>query len=283
MTGQWQDRVRAFTRLSSEALRWLVYSNLFSSVFSIGGMTAAMMVLLRVPVDPVLLFIAFSGSMFIYSLNRVTDREEDRMSLPDRSEFSGKYGGYFTAISIPLFGVSLVLAALQGTVVLAVVLMPLAIGILYSILRMKRVPLLKNLAVSLGVSATLLMVVAVSEPPHATWFPLYGILVIGVIVNTVIFDIKDIAGDSSVGIRTLPVLLGSRVTRKICGLLLGVMALLAIPLVQRDGIFLALVPYILYKSFYVLSIPRDETPWWYYGLVVDGEFIPLLIFSLLLR
>jgi 4-hydroxybenzoate polyprenyltransferase len=266
----------------SKALKWFVYSNLYCAIFCVAAMTAAMMVLLQVPVNPVLLLIAFSGSMLIYGLNRRTDWQEDRISLPERSEFSRHYGGYLLAVSIPLFGISLVLATLQSIAVLVVVLMPFAIGILYSYLRVKRIFFLKNLAISLGASAGLLIVVAMYIPPLSAWLPLFGILVTGVLVNTIICDIKDIPGDFSAGIRTLPVTLGVRKTQGFCFILLAMMILLAIPLIQTGRVFWALAPYILYKGLYILFVPSGIQPWWYYGLVVDGEFIPLLGFSLLL-
>jgi 4-hydroxybenzoate polyprenyltransferase len=270
-------------RRISKALKWLVYSNLYLAIFAHVAMTAAMMVLLRLPVNPVLLLIAFSGSMLIYSLNRSTDGEEDRINLPERSEFSGRYGRYFLAASIPLFGVSLFLATLQRYAVLVVALIPLVIGFVYSVLRIKRIFFLKNLAVSFGVSATMLIVVAMYYPPPSTWLPLFCIIITGVLVNTIIFDIKDIQGDASAGIRTLPVTLGIRRTQGFCFILLAIMALLSVPLIQTDRVFWALVPYFLYIGFYIVSVPAGDSSWWYYGLVVDGEFIPLLVFSLLLR
>jgi 4-hydroxybenzoate polyprenyltransferase len=273
------------TRIShgiSSALKWLVYSNLYCAIFCVGAMTAAMMVLLRLPVNPVLLLIAFSGSMLIYGMNRRTDWQEDQISLPERTEFSRRYGGYFLAAAIPLFGISLVLATLQSIAALLVVLMPFVIGILYSHFRIKGIFLLKNLAISLGASASLLLVVAVYFPSLSTWLPLFGIIITGVLVNTIVFDIKDIPGDSSAGIRTLPVTLGIRWTQVFCFFLLAIMVLLAIPLIWKDSVFWALVPYILYKGLYIAFLPTGASPWWFYGLVVDGEFVPLLAFSLLL-
>lgn len=247
------------------------------------AMTAAMMVLLRVPMNPALLIIAFSGSMLIYSLNRHMDRQEDMINLPERSEFSRQYGWYFISASVPLFGISLILAIMQSFIVLVVVLMPFTVGVLYSYFRIKRIFFLKNLAVSLAVSATLLIVVAVYLPPPSTWLPLFGILVTGVLVNTIIFDIKDVTGDAFAGIRTLPVTLGTRKTQAICFILLAIMTFLSIPLIRTDSIFWALIPYFFYIGWYVASVPAGNTSWWYYGLVVDGEFIALLGFSLLLR
>jgi 4-hydroxybenzoate polyprenyltransferase len=267
----------------SSALKWFVYSNLFCAISFSTAFSAAIMVLLRVPINPGLLFITFSGSMLIYSLNRHMDRQEDRISLPERSDFSQRHGWHFIALSIPLFGISLVLAALLSSIVFVVVLMPLMIGVLYSVFRIKRIFFLKNLAVSLALSAILLIVVAAYRPNPSLWLPLFGIFVLACLVNTIIFDIKDISGDAFVGNRTLPVTLGIRRTQWFCFFLLAIMTLLSIPLIQADRVFLALVPYFLYKGLYIASIPSGDAPWWYYGLVVDGEGIPLIVFSLLLR
>jgi 4-hydroxybenzoate polyprenyltransferase len=241
------------------------------------------MVLLRIPINPTLLFITFSGSLLIYSLNRHMDREEDRISLPERSDFSRRHGWYLIAFSIPLFGISLMLAALQSPSIFVVVLMPLMVGVLYSVFRIKRIFFMKNLAVSLALSAILLLVVAVYRPNPSLWLPLFGIFVLTCLVNTIIFDIKDISGDAFVGNRTLPVTLGIRRTQWFCFFLLAIMILLSIPLIQADRVFWALGPYFLYKGVYIASIPTGDSPWWYYGLVVDGEGIPLLVFSLLFR
>lgn len=274
---------RVIFRGISSAVKWFVYSNLFCSISSFTAFSAAMMILLRVPIDARLLFIVFSGSMLIYSLNRHMDRQEDRISLPERREFSRRHGRYFIAFSIPLFGISLILAALQSLAVFMVVLMPLIIGVGYSVFRIKRIFFLKNMAVSLALSAILLMVVAAYRPNPSLWLPLFGIFVFSCLLNTIIFDIKDISGDAFVGNRTLPVTLGIRRTQWFCVFLLAIMILLSIPLIQADGIFLALMPYFLYKGLYIASIPAGDSPWWYYGLIVDGEGIPLLVFSLLLR
>ena len=265
------------------ALKWLVFSNLYLAIFGHAAMTASMMVLFRVPVNVVLLVIAFSGSMLIYSLNRYQDWQEDRINLPERSNFSTRYGRIITGASVPAFVVSLVFASCLNIAVLAVVLLPFVLGILYSHLRLKRIFLLKNLIISAGVSATLLVVVAVYPVAPRTWLPLYAILLCGILVNTIIFDIKDIPGDRFAGIRTLPVTLGERRTREICILLLAVMIFFSIPLLQGDRIFWALVPFFSYIGGYILFVPAGTSPWWFYGMVVDGEYLFLLVFALLLR
>jgi 4-hydroxybenzoate polyprenyltransferase len=267
----------------SKALKWLVYSNLFCAVFYFVAMTAAMMVLLRIPVNPALLFIAFSGSMVIYSLNRSQDRQEDQINLPERSDFSLQYGRYFIIASVPVFGFSILLAALQGYAVLAVVLMPFLISVLYSYFRLKRVFLVKNLAVSLAASAVLLVVVAAYRPDPSLWLPLFGFFFLTCLVNAIVYDIKDIAGDTLTGIRTLPVTIGPRMTQVFCFILLVLMIPLSVTLIQADGVFWALVPSLIYKGLYIGLVPVENPPWWFYGIVVDGEGIPLLGSSLLFR
>jgi 4-hydroxybenzoate polyprenyltransferase len=280
-TGNGKTSSSVIPRGINNAIKWFVYSNLFCALSFSTAFSAAIMILLRVPVDGRLLFITFSGSMLIYSLNRHMDREEDQISLPERSDFSRRHGWHLIAMSIPLFGISLILAALQSSAVLLVVSLPLVIGVLYSVFRIKRIFLLKNLAVSLALSAILLLVVVIYRPNPSLWLPLFGIFVLTSLVNTIVFDIKDISGDACVGNRTLPVTLGIRKTQGFSFLLLAIMVLLSLPLIQTDRVFWALAPYFLYKGMYIASIPVGNSPWWYYGLIVDGEGIPLLVFSFL--
>jgi hypothetical protein len=61
------------------------------------------------------------------------------------------------------------------------------------------------------------------------------------------------------------------------------MILGSIPLVRVDSIFWALIPFYFYLGGYIASVPPGNPPWWYYGMVVDGEYMVLLVFSLLLR
>ena len=246
-------------------------------------MTASIMVLFRVPVNPVLLLIAFSGSMLIYSMNRHMDWQEDRINLPERSDFSTRYGRMITGASVPVFIISLFFASRLKIAVLVIALFPFLLGILYSCFRLKRIFLLKNLIISAGVSATLLIVLAINPVPLQIWLPLLAILLCGIFVNTVIFDIKDATGDRIAGIRTLPVTLGVKRTQRVCALLLAMMILGSIPLVRVDSIFWALIPFYFYLGGYIASVPPGNPPWWYYGMVVDGEYMVLLVFSLLLR
>jgi len=273
-----EETERKVTRIA----KWLLHSNLFLGI-GLGAMTAAAILLLRLPFNPVLPFISFSGCMMIYSLNRLSDRQEDRISLPERYEFIRYHGGFMVYTSVVFFGFSLLLSYRMGAWILAVALMPQTVGVLYSWFRLKRFFLLKNLAVVLALTSTLLIVIAAEWPVQPAWMLLFGIVSLSFFINVVISDIKDVAGDAAAGIQTLPLRLGVRRTRAICTGLLCIAAVLSVPLILHDHIFLALVPYLAYIGYYTRTAPAEGIPWWYYGMFVDGEFLVLLAFTLLLR
>ncbi len=108
---------------------------------------------------------------------------------------------------------------------------------------------------------------------------LFAFFAIEFFVNTVIFDVKDVQGDRAHGIITLPVALGIRRTQHICYALNGVALVLlvlgtAVQCLPLNAFVLcALAAYILTYT-YLCSETRGRL---YFGLLVDGEFMFLLL------
>jgi 4-hydroxybenzoate polyprenyltransferase len=263
-------------------LKGLLYSSLYSGIF-VGAMCSAAMFLLRLPFNPALPFICFSGCMLIYSMNRRTDLLEDSINLPERSRFTHRYGGYLLYTSMVLFGASLLLSISIGVRILAIALLPQVMGVLYSQFRLKRVFIVKNLTVALALTFPVLIVVATEWPVQMYWILLWGIVFIALFINTVIFDIKDVGGDAVHGIQTIPLRLGVRSTRIFCYVLLAIAALLTVALLSFDPIFLALFPFFAYIGIYTAAAPARNAPWWYYGIFVDGEMLFFLAVILLIQ
>ena len=70
----------------TKALRFLVDSTLFCAVCP-SAITYATIILTKNPFSWSLVLLPFFACLFIYSLNRCTDKEEDAISLPDRDRF----------------------------------------------------------------------------------------------------------------------------------------------------------------------------------------------------
>jgi 4-hydroxybenzoate polyprenyltransferase len=162
-------------------------------------------------------------------------------------------------------------------------LLPLIIGFMYSVLRLKRIFILKNILIAAAWGSSVLIVPAYYE----NWSWVCGLLFLFffllLFLNTIISDIKDIKGDSIFGIRTLPGRLGIPATKYFCYALLATVFIVLIPLVSiKWGIFL-LIPYVCTIAIYTYYAQEGEhSPWWYYGFFVDGEFLILLFSSIII-
>ncbi len=166
--------------------------------------------------------------------------------------------------------------------ILALSAFPLCVGLLYSFLGLKKVVIVKNLSVGVAWGSTALLTGAFYNNFSLPVWLLFAFFAIELFVNTIIFDVKDIQGDRTHGIITLPVTLGIRRTRRICYALNGVaLALLvlgaAIQWLPLNALVLcALAAYILAYT-YLCNETRGRL---YFGLVVDGEFMFLLLIYL---
>ncbi len=261
-------------RLARKSLRFLVHSNIY---LSFGASVVAWLTLfvMQLPFEPALLFIPFAGGMFIYNLNRHTDDKEDIINVPERRRFISEHGFYLMVISSAMYLGALYLASMRGWHVLLVAALPGAIASLYSIKRLKRLFFFKNALVGLSWGLTPLLVGFYNNLFGPGFFLLAAFFAIAFFVNTVIFDVKDVIGDSNAKIRTIPIRLGIEKTRTVChaanALALVVLVSSVFLRVLPVGA-LVLVPFLAYIYFYTRSA-GEKKDGFFYGLVVDGEFV----------
>lgn len=219
---------------------------------------------------------------FIYIINRFSDTREDRINDADTYAFfqAHRYLGRIAFVSAALLIVSLIaLRRLHPYIVCLIVL-----GVLYSshlipwyrrgeglsFHRLKEVPLLKNLLVSLlwGISvfAVPLLFTGCEPADRAAVAVLTAGLVLSTFNNTVFGDIRDIAGDRSANNWTLPVLIGVRQSYLGLGALnalwLTTLAILATHHVVDGRHILFLLILALYPLVYILphesrALPHD--------------------------
>ena len=273
--GESNGRRRSPGNALEVALAFLVHSNLF---ISLAATSVALSTTLLVGLDPepVPLFIVFSATLFVYSLNRITDIEEDRENVPGRAAFTERYGRGLLAVGVALYllavGVGVALG-LPGAPFLA---LPAVAAACYSLFRVKRLLLVKNLIVGVSWGIVPLGVgvyyrIGVTTP----------VLVMSVVVTVMltvaaaIFDIKDIEGDRAEGIRTAPIVFGPGATRR-GALFVTVAVAVAVVGAVAGGIvpgrFLLLVGFLAYVAAYVPFATRDRGAL-FYGFVVDGEHV----------
>ncbi|MFP8952299.1 UbiA family prenyltransferase [Natrialbaceae archaeon A-arb3/5] len=272
--------MRVVTRISGGRslkgwLRIAVHTNLFIS-FATVSVTVTTILLAGLPFDPLPVFIVFAATMFVYTVNRLTDLAEDERNVPRRAAFTKRYGRFWLAIGIALYLAAIGTAFLLGLPGAIYLSLPLLVAVLYSLAGIKRVFLVKNCFVGLAWGVIPL---GVGYYYGRLWTTeilfLAGYITAMITIAAIVFDIKDIPGDREEGIATVPNTLGPRLTRLLSlGGVAGVAAVVIV-LVWTDVVptaFLVVLAMNGYVACYIPFATPNRGPL-FYGFVVDGEHV----------
>ncbi|WP_230198590.1 UbiA family prenyltransferase [Halopiger goleimassiliensis] len=254
---------------------YAVHSNLFISLATVSvAVTTARLV--GLPLEPLPLFLVFAATMFVYSINRITDLAEDERNVPRRAAFTKRYGRRWLALGVALYVLAILVAVAAGVPGAGYLLLPLVAAVLYSMVGLKRVFLVKNCFVGAAWGVIPLGVgyyYDVLASPGILFLAAYVFAMIT--VAAVVFDVKDIEGDREEGIATVPIVVGPRWTRisaQVANVAIaaGVVAVVAADLLEPS--FLVVLAMNAYVATYIPFATPDRTPL-YYGFVVDGEHV----------
>ncbi|WP_049921159.1 UbiA family prenyltransferase [Halopiger djelfimassiliensis] len=277
-------RPRRWLSSVTGALRFLVHSNLFISLATV-SVVVTTVVLAGLPLDPLPFFIVFAVTMFVYTVNRFTDIEEDERNVPRRAAFTRRYGRLWLAAGVVLYLGSIALAVALGVPGAGYLVLPLVVALLYSTGGLKRVFLVKNLVVG---AAWGLLPLGVGYYYQQLWtievLFLAGYVTAMITIAAVIFDVKDIEGDREEGIATVPNTLGLRWTRLLSQAANVVVAAAVVALVRTGVVsvdFLVVLAMNGYVGAYIPFATPDRGPL-FYGFIVDGEhvFLAALVVAL---
>lgn len=153
-----------------------------------------------------------------YTLDRALDSEEDAIN---RSELAGAN----RRIAIIASVIALIAGALifAGEKIYFASFFPLIVGYLYSkgikagkfLIKLKGGMGVKNIVIGMTWGGTIASIVAewIEEPFIV--FSIFFFFFLKLFINSVLYDFKDIKGDTAAGIRTLPVYFGKGKVRKI--------------------------------------------------------------------
>lgn len=210
-------------------------------------------------------------------LDRVVESEEDRLS-PWRL-------GNKKAITISI-GLSLILSMyiLMGNGLVLPVVLPFVIGYFYSKgigingrhIRLKGRLGTKNFVVAFTWATNIVIFLFIWVDSALPLFILWLFFFSKSFINTVIYDFRDVRGDTSANIKTLPISLGSRNTQIVL-LLTHIFAHLCIFMGCMSGLLyfepilliLSWVIGISYISLYCTTKERSRS-------IVDGEWIVIM-------
>jgi len=234
-----------------------------------------------------LLLMAYLFSFGGYSINRISDFEQDAISHPDRTAYLKNRMSWLKGGAAACFGLGYFLAILRNLVFFSALLIPLLLAFAYSVgsktmkaktgvSRLKEVTLVKNVTVSFGWSLVPFLVGLYYLQLPAAVFALAPFIFLRLMINTIFFDQRDMAADASFGVRTLPVKMGIAGSARVMNVLdLASGAYLA--LVLLSGLLpvfaaglLVFVPYSFAYRLYARSGKHKDSA---RDLVADGEYL----------
>jgi len=240
--------------------------------------------LLGVALKPILLCAMFLVVYSVYSLNRLTDQEEDAVNAPERSIFVEGNERFLLAIAVVSYLVALVLGWLESPFAASILLFPIISGIAYSknifsafgIPRLKDIFLVKSLSVasSWAVCAAFLPALYLSGNFIKLGF-IFPFFFIKMFINTVLFDVRDVKGDALNGVKTIPVVIGIKKTRQFLFIL---QSLLLVLIVLFSNLFskyyviliISMIYGYLYITYFCDENNHNEV---LRDVLVDGEWI----------
>jgi 4-hydroxybenzoate polyprenyltransferase len=141
------------------------------------------------------------------------------------------------------------------------------------------------IALSWAIGSSFLPVIYFSKGDILQIILIFYIFFLKSLVNTILFDVRDIEGDRMSGVRTIPVLLGRSKTKKLLLILNSTFVPWLIFSFYKGffGWYLCVLVFsIIYGYWYILHFCRDGIK---IGksmdLLVDGEWIPTVILALI--
>jgi len=163
-------------------------------------------ILYGVPVDqiPIAMLSTFFSIASTYALNNLTDVNEDRINRKRINTFSESKTGLVTTALLGVLGLST--ASLLGPLQLLAYLV-LTVGLAaYSLLRIKRLLIVKNVYTSLFISFAL---VAGAASMYSERMPVDFVFMLAyTTIGTIVVDVRDIEGDRASKVFTIPVVFG---------------------------------------------------------------------------
>jgi len=195
---------------------------------TLGFVTARQPVIMLLHANPViisdtifLLISLFFASFFTIVCNNIADVEIDRISNPTRPLIQNQIDQKtYQSFAWYALIASIYFASLTGVKGLLLILFVVGIYYLYSVppFRFKRIFLLSKFTVSLS-SLAMVILGYLTVHNNIAGLPacVYPIFLIGITLCANVIDIKDIEGDRMAGIKTLPVISGLNLAKRIVG------------------------------------------------------------------
>ncbi|ACJ16037.1 UbiA prenyltransferase [Thermococcus onnurineus NA1] len=229
----------------------------------------------------------------VYGINKLTDIKEDEINNPERVEYVKKVAKLIKYAVLLSLVLAVILSALTSPWAILVVLFPIIAGALYSIRLLPGYPRLKDItgvknatiAITWANGTTFLpYLVAGSADPQKVAL-IYYFFFMKSMVNTILFDVRDIEGDRMSGIQTVPVKLGKERSKRLL-LLMNSTFIPWLIMAHAFGYFEHYLPMLVFAVLngygYILYFTRkDYKPGKSLDVWVDGEWFYTLALAML--
>ncbi len=221
---------------------------------------------------------AFLLCFSVYSLNKLTDVDEDAINMPERAGFLAGRRRLVLYTSLGTHIISILLIFLVKPLAAPILFVPHAVNAIYGtklipgVPRLKDIPVVKSMSVALswGLLTTFLSAIDMVVISWKLIALVFYFVMVKMFINTVLYDIRDVEGDRETGIRTMPVVLG---TRKTVVILLALNSTLLPLLSFVDGVArLLMMVLIVYGYAYIIHF-RDRRNPLLLDIFVNGEWM----------
>lgn len=239
------------------------------------------------PSDLVLSF-AFSFIVYsVYTLDRTLKSKEDEVNRPE--EKNADKNIVFFILSVLLFITSLILVLKKVSPLVA--LFPFVIGFLYTkgikigiiSIRFKQGLGIKNFIVAFTWAFTIIAFIHYFTENYLQCFWIFVFFFFKSFINTVLFDCKDIEGDSAAGLTTIPVYFGEQRTRIILQFLNSSFHLIfAVSVLSGLAKFDTIILLLSWASGLIyIPLYANHKKTIFRSVIVHGEWTYILVFRYL--
>ena len=229
----------------------------------------------------------FLVSFSVYTLDKIADLDKDVASMPTRARFLEGKKDLAIAYSALAYLLSIIIVFLGRPISSSLLLVPMAANIVYGtrlipgVPRLKDIPVMKNAIVALSWAIVTVLIPVTYQslpslgPTHSLVFVVIYFMFIKTFIDTVLYDIRDEAGDRINNVRTIPVIIGLENTTKVL-LILNSTLLLGLP--WFEGLTRLLVlSLVIYGCAYILYFRERRDPL-FLDLCVEGEWMLASLF-----
>lgn len=288
-----QSAVEYFLTSSNNFISFLISTSLFLAISgSLKVLFSCLLFNIFALITGILTFLATFNT---YGLNKLTDIKEDAINLPERSNTIKKIKPILKFSIAFSFILSMLLGLLINILTLPILLFPFLLGVIYSARLSKNLPRLKDIsgvknitiALSWAAGSTFLPVIYLHEKKTILIILIFYFFFLKSYINSILFDVRDVEGDKRSGVRTIPLLLGINKTKNLLIILNSTLIpWLIFSYFQGffQKYFFVLVFSIVYGYWYILHFcNRGIKIGRSLDLLVDGEWIPIMIFALIFK